>query len=142
MNNLFKILLILLLYPFLSPAQSPKDEILNILSRQTECWNRGDIECFMEGYWKSDELKFIGKNGVTMGWQSTLDNYKNNYPSKKAMGELSFDILEVTLLDAGYAYVVGKWHLERHSDELSGHFTLLWKKLANQWVIISDHSSG
>ena len=51
-------------------------EIRTLLQKQTEAWNRGDVEGFMEGYWKSDSLMFIGKSGITYGWQKTLDNYK------------------------------------------------------------------
>lgn len=120
-----------------------KDEaiIQNILSRQTVDWNRGDLEAFMQGYWKSDSLKFIGKSGLTYGWQQTLDNYRKNYPDTAAMGKLNFDVIEVKRLSVLYFFVVGKWTLIRTAGNLTGHYTLLFKKIKNAWVIVADHSS-
>ena len=128
---------------FICSQGFPQDrlQIMSVLETQTECWNKGDLECFMEGYWKSDSLKFIGKNGINYGWQSTLDNYKKRYPDKTAMGKLDFEILEVSFLSDNSASVVGKWHLTRTVGDLGGYFTLLWKKMKDKWVIVQDHSS-
>ena len=60
--------------------------ILNVLSTQQSAWNEGDIPKFMEGYWKDEDLTFIGVNGVTYGWQNTLDNYIKGYPDAATMG--------------------------------------------------------
>lgn len=127
---------------FLSRAQS-KDEqqIRRLLVTQTESWNRGDIEGFMQTYWKSDSLMFIGKSGVKWGWQQTLNNYKKSYPDTTAMGKLSFDILQIKKLSDEYYYVVGKWILQRTIGDLSGHYDLLLRKMKGKWVIVADHSS-
>ena len=84
---------------------------------------------------------FVGKSGITYGWQKTLDNYKKNYPDAAAMGKLKFDLLEVKRLSSGYFFVVGKWHLTRSIGDIGGIFTLLFRKVANRWLIIADHSS-
>ena len=115
--------------------------IRSLLQKQTEAWNRGDIEGFMGGYWKNDSLMFIGKSGITYGWQQTLNNYKKGYPDKTAMGELTFTLIEMKPLSKKYFSVVGKWHLKRTIGDLSGHYTLLLKKIKGKWVIVKDHSS-
>ena len=123
-------------------AQSKDESIIrSVLNIQMNAWNRGDLESFMEGYWRSDSLMFIGKSGVTYGWQNTLNNYKQGYPDTAAMGKLKFDILEVKRLSVLYFSVVGKWALTRSIGNVSGHFTLLFKKVKNKWVVVSDHSS-
>jgi ketosteroid isomerase-like protein len=125
-------------------AFSQKDaeaDIRRLLSVQTEAWNRGDVEGFMQTYWKSDSLMFIGKKGVVRGWQQTLDNYKKGYPDTAAMGQLSFDIVEVKHLSKEYAFVVGKWMLKRSIGDVSGHYTLLLRRMKGQWKIVADHSS-
>jgi hypothetical protein len=120
-----------------------KDEklILGVLDSQSSAWNRGDIAGFMTGYWESDSLMFIGKSGVTYGWQNTLDNYKKGYPDTASMGKLTFDVLEIKRLSAIYFSVVGKWSLNRSIGNVSGHFTLIWRKIKGKWVIVQDHSS-
>ena len=123
-------------------VQQPAEKtIRQLLDRQTRDWNRGNIDAFMIGYWQSDSLMFIGKSGVTYGWKNTLENYKKNYPDTSAMGKLSFNIITVKKLSGEYYHVVGKWHLKRTIGDLSGHYTLLFKKIKGEWVIVSDHSS-
>ena len=123
-------------------AQSKNELVIrNILTTQTAAWNRGDIDAFMVGYWHSDSLMFIGKGGVTYGWQNTLNNYKNNYPDTATMGKLNFTLITVKPLSKEFYHVVGKWHLTRSVGDASGHFTLLFKKINGEWVIIEDHSS-
>lgn len=118
-----------------------KTIILQILDQQTKAWNRGDLESFMNGYWKNDSLCFIGKSGVTYGWNNTLDNYKKGYPDTAAMGKLHFDILSVKRLSPEYYHIIGKWYLQRSIGDVSGHYTLVFRKIKGEWVIISDHSS-
>lgn len=122
-------------------AQEDAMAIQNLLATQTATWNKGDLDGFMQTYWRNDSLLFVGKSGATRGWQKTLDNYKRGYPDKDAMGQLAFDILEVRPLSPDHYFVVGKWMLKRKAGDLSGHYTLLMRKIAGSWKIIADHSS-
>jgi ketosteroid isomerase-like protein len=115
--------------------------IQSLMSEQQDAWNNGDLEGYMKAYWHHDSLKFIGKRGITYGWQATLDNYKKGYSSREAMGRLQFTNLETDLLSDSTAFVIGKWQLFRNADTLAGYYTLLWKKLNNGWHIVADHSS-
>lgn len=136
------LLAVLLCFSLLSFAQKDEEaKISQLLQTQTQAWNRGDIEGFMQTYWKSDSLMFIGKSGVTRGWQKTLENYKKGYPDTAAMGKLSFDIIQVEQLSPQSFFVVGKWMLKRTIGDISGHYTLLLRKIKGQWVIVADHSS-
>ena len=137
------ILLLTYLITSLSAQSQSKDELLirNTMLEQERAWNAGDLSKFMEPYWMNDSLMFIGKSGVTYGWQNTLNNYKKGYPDTAAMGKLHFDILHMKHLSVMYYSVVGKWHLTRSIGNIGGHFTLLFRKIKNRWVIISDHSS-
>ena len=123
------------------PATGDEKTIRAALEEQRMAWNTGDINRFMGTYSNSDSLMFIGKNGVTYGWKNTLDNYKKNYPDTAAMGKLDFNILEVKRLSDSYFFVVGKWHLTRSIGNVGGHFSLLFRKIKNKWVIVADHSS-
>ena len=115
--------------------------ILDLLDTQTAAWNKGDLQAFMKGYWENDSLRFIGKSGITYGWNNTLANYKRGYPDTAAMGKLNFTILVVKKLSPRYYEVVGKWYLKRSIGDASGHYTLLLRKIKRSWVIVSDHSS-
>ena len=135
------LLLLFCFFTFSASAQKvdEKQQILNLLEKQRSDWNKGDVEAYMKGYWKSDSLLFVGKSGPTYGWQKTMDNYKKGYPDKTAMGFLTFDIKQVEFLSNDQA--LGGWHLKRDKDEPKGYFTLLIKKIKGEWKVILDHSS-
>lgn len=143
MKKLFFLFALVVFIINISFAQD-KDEtaVRNLLAEQTKQWNKGDIPAFMNTYWKNDSLMFMGKNGVTYGWQKTLDNYRKNYPDAAAMGKLKFELLEVKRLSGIYYFVVGKWHLTRSIGNTGGIFTLLFQKRTGKWLIISDHSQS
>lgn len=144
MKSLLIISLLTLSFSF-SPGQSlkPREEqaIRLELQRQQDCWNKGDIDCFMTGYWNSPDLVFIGSNGVNKGWEATLQRYKKSYPDKATMGKLDFTILKIEKLGPKTAFMLGKFYLTREIGDASGHFTLIWKKINGKWLIIADHSS-
>lgn len=124
-----------------SAQQKDEISIRKLMDDQTKAWNAGDLEGFMKGYWKSDSLMFIGSSGVTYGWEATLNNYRKNYPDTATMGKLTFDILLIKSLSNIFCHVVGKWHLKRSIGDASGHYTLLFRKIKGEWVIVADHSS-
>lgn len=136
-----KLILSLCLFISLSTvAQKDVEKVLQSMKAQEERWNQGDIKSFMNYYWKSDSLKFIGKKGITYGWQQTLDNYLKSYPDKAAMGILKFGIKEATQLSPESIYIIGSWELQRDKP-VGGYFTLLWKKIDGKWLIVADHTS-
>lgn len=117
--------------------------ISDAMLEQEASWNKGDLNGFMKHYWNSDSLRFIGKSGVNMGWKATLENYQQSYPNGSAMGKLKFSNLSVEFIDRETVFVIGSWLLERGGEyeNLSGFYSLIWKKKNGKWVIVVDHSS-
>lgn len=114
--------------------------IIQVMKNQEVAWNQGDLPGFMEGYWRSDSLQFIGSRGVTHGWDTTLHNYQKSYPTSEKMGRLTFSELRVKPLGRRFALVTGHWALARKEDAPGGIFTLIFQKFKNGWKIISDHT--
>jgi beta-aspartyl-peptidase (threonine type) len=112
-----------------------------MLEMQAEAWNAGQIEPFMEHYWKSDDLTFSAGGQTTRGWQNTLDRYRQRYPTIEKMGRLTFDELEIRPLGETAALVLGRWLLAREADALDGNFSLVVRKLDGRWLIVHDHTS-
>lgn len=138
------VLIVLLSFVVINSVSAQTDaekEILDVLKKQEMFWNEGNIAKFMDGYWKSDSLLFVGSSGPSYGWQTTLDGYKKRYPGKDAMGTLHFDIREIKSLSSEYGFVVGKWSLTRNIGDIGGYFSLLFRKINGKWVIIADHTS-
>ena len=118
----------------------------SVLAAQNEAWNRGDLEGFMQGYWKNDEVRFAGGDSFRNGWLATLNSYRKVYPDAAAMGKLNFDLLEVREIGPEIVYAFGKWRLARANEapEKAPHglFTLILERKDGAWVITRDHSSA
>ncbi len=115
-------------------------QIRAVMNEQVAAWNAGDMDRYMNTYWRNDSLMFIGKE-IEVGWDYVLKNYKRAYPDTASMGKLDFEIINVKKLSTIYYSVVGKWHLKRSAGDQRGAFTLLFMKVKNKWIIIQDHSS-
>ena len=100
-----------------------------------------DLDAFMEHYWKSDELTFSSGGKTARGWQTTKENYQKRYPTRERMGQLSFDAIEVTSLGETAALVLGRWNLQRDPAPVGGNFSLVFRRVDGNWVIIHDHTS-
>ncbi len=128
--------------PAFSQTEKDRQAILSILDRQTAEWNAGNIDAFMKGYWESDSLAFVGANGPTYGYINTFNNYKKRYPDRATMGTLKFEILRLHFITPVAATVIGKWNLNRpEKGNVGGFYTLVFKNIKGQWLIVSDHTS-
>ena len=126
----------------LTDSTIEENEIKAIMKMQEDSWNRGDISSFMEGYWKSEKLKFVGSRGINYGWQTTLENYQKSYPNTKIMGKLHFDIDLIERLSNDTFYLIGRYTLKREKDEPNGYFNLIWRKIDGKWKIVTDMTCG
>ena len=116
-------------------------KILNVLETQRIAWNNFDIDEFMQGYLKSDKLVFSGSSGPIYGWDFVKDRYLNTYSSNELMGYLDFEINDLFLITKKVAILLGKFNIKRDNENLSGYFTLVFKKIKGNWYIVSDHTS-
>ena len=142
MKNIVLLLTAVLISSFngIEVKKDDKDAIRKVMADQQEAWNNYDLEGFMQGYWKSEELKFYGSNGVTYGWNNTLARYKKAYPSKDYSGTLKFVINDISKISKDAYYVMGEYHLERSVGNADGIFMIIFKKIKGKWKIISDTS--
>jgi beta-aspartyl-peptidase (threonine type) len=124
-------------------AEAAKKAIQKVLDDQDAAWNKGDLEGFMKGYWKSDKLTFFSAGTRTQGWQATLERYQKKYQGEgKEMGKLTFSELEVEILGPDAAVVRGRFQLVTSKEKPTGLFTLLLRKFPEGWRIVHDHTSG
>jgi len=123
-------------------TEADRKEITDTFMATKDAWNAGDIEKFMEGYWNSEEIAFVGSAGPVYGYEATLKRYQTSYPDTTVMGKLDFEILKLYKTDRRSAILIGKFYLTRTIGDAWGHYTLVWKKINGKWVIITDHSSA
>src|SRR5262245_56442835 len=120
-----------------------EQDVRAVLDRQVEAWNKGDLETFMTGYWKSPDLTFFSEDKVTSGWQQTIDRYRKRYQSEgREMGKLSFSDLRIKEAGDQMAWVRGRWKLVTSKETLGGLFTLIVERMPEGWRIVHDHTSA
>ena len=122
--------------------KADKAAILKVMKNQEVAWSTNDLDGFMEGYYKSDSLKFYGKNGLTKGWKQTLDNYKKGYPTKDHSGTLTFQITDISPIESQSYWVMGSYFLSRNVGDANGVFMVIFKKIEDKWKIVADMSCG
>lgn len=140
MKKLLLIFCLFTTYNLCNAQSEDETAVRNAMNKQVTDWNNGNIDAFMETYWKSDSVLFVSKP-PTYGWQSTLDRYKKAFPDTAAMGKLSFNLLQLKQLSPEYYFVLGEFHLKRTAGDLGGIFTLLFRKIDGKWLIVVDHTS-
>ena len=126
------------------PARDPGAEVRALLDAQVSAWNRGDLEAFMAGYWRSPELVFCSGATVTKGWDATLERYRKRYQAEgREMGRLAFDSIEVMALGEDAAFARGAYRLRlRDGSEPNGLFTLVLRRFPDGFRIVHDHTSA
>jgi hypothetical protein len=118
-------------------------QLAQILFKQQQAWNSGNLEEFMAYYSRDTGMQFITKRGVRKGWKATLDGYKKTYKgSKDSMGRLDFKINKMEFLDENenVGHINGRWYLYRHTDTPQGHFSLITRREQGQHRIFIDHT--
>lgn len=117
-------------------------DVRAVLDAQEQAWNAGDVQGFLEGYWRSDALRFVSGATLSEGYDATLERYRDRYPDRAAMGRLSFNVVDIEPLGQSAALVFGEWRLERRNDAPYGLFTLVFRRVGGDWVIIHDHTGA
>ncbi|HWL93240.1 MAG TPA: DUF4440 domain-containing protein, partial [Phycisphaerae bacterium] len=117
--------------------------IRTVLGDQVAAWNRGDIDGFMEGYWRSDALQFRTPERVFTGWHATRDRYKAKYSTREKMGTLDFLDLAITRAEKNHAIVTGRYRLRRAAGAPdTGRFKLDFRFIRGCWRIVRDETEA
>lgn len=123
-----------------STEEQDKEAILAIMDAQQIAWSKHDLEGFMQGYWKSDSLKFYGSSGLTYGWDKTLVNYKKSYPTPEDSGVLNFKINDISKIEEDAYFIMGAYLLTRKKGNANGIFMIIFRKINGEWKIVADTS--
>jgi ketosteroid isomerase-like protein len=136
-------------YPAFAQANSDEAAIRAAIAAQVEAWNHADIPAFMQSYENSPETTFIGAH-LRKGYGPILERYKSAYTTREQMGTLTFNDLDIRLLQGScgkpeFALVTGTFHLDRtakgEAKKDDGIFSLVWRKGPAGWKIVLDHTS-
>lgn len=117
--------------------------IVALLEMQREAWNRGDLDAFLDGYWRSERTVFAGGDRIHRGFDAMAARYRSAYDSREKMGTLAFSNLTVESIEGDRAVVTGAWDLElADGSRPGGVFTLFLRRFPEGWRIVHDHTSS
>ena len=125
-----------------SPLRDPQEIIVATLHAQAAAWNEGNLQAFMETYWKDDDLKFVSGTAVTKGWAATMKRYRERYSDGSGLGQLSFERTDVEMISDDVAIVTGRFNHVKNEEASSGAFTLVMKRMGGVWRIVHDHTAS
>ncbi len=143
MKTILPILLLLFVFSCKTTQPTATDDVAvirSILDQQQKAWSENDLEGFMSGYWESEELTYFSRGKISKGWQTTLANYKRNYPTTKETGKLNFEIANITQINKDAYWVMGSYFLTREAGDANGTFMIVFKRINGEWKIIGDSS--
>ncbi|TMM57505.1 nuclear transport factor 2 family protein [Maribacter algarum] len=143
MKTILPLIALLLVCSCKTTKPTAKDDVAvirSILDKQQKAWSENDLEGFMSGYWQSEELTYFSRGKISKGWQTTLANYKRNYPTTKETGTLNFEIANITQINEDAYWVMGSYFLTREAGNANGTFMIVFKRINGEWKIIGDSS--
>ena len=127
--------------PVQQAAEADKNQILNVISRMQEAWNRGDFRGYMQGF-KNPDVIFVSGGRFQDGWQGTLEHYIRDYGASPEMrGTLRFYDIRVEILSPDAAQLISRFELKRLQHPQYGINTRLMRKVDGRWVIALNHVS-
>lgn len=127
----------------LTTASRDQLDVVKVLLAQQQAWNRGDIDAFAQSFKDAPDTLVVTRQ-ISRGFAGLVEEYRHDYPTRGAMGTLTYSELEARTLDAQFAIVLGKYHLDRSKKEggnADGVFTMVLEKTAKGWKIILDHTT-
>jgi uncharacterized protein (TIGR02246 family) len=130
--------------PAPAAARGQTADVLAVVQKSADDWNRGDLAAFVQCYEQSPDTTFVGTE-VSRGTAAILGRYRRNYPDRDHMGTLTFSERHARPLGPDLAIVTGRFHLERKAGSggnKNGIFTLVLRKAEAGWRIIHDHTSA
>jgi|GEM_PF-1409424 len=125
-----------------SPLRDPEEIIVATLRAQAAAWNEGNLQAFMDTYWRDDDLKFVSGTAITKGWSPTMKRFRERYADESGLGQLSLERTDVEMVTDDVAIVTGRFNLVKNTEASSGVFTMVMKRIGGVWRIVHDHSVG
>ena len=116
--------------------------IRSVLATQGKAWNRGDLQGYLASLSRDQKTRHVFNDEITVGYVAIKERFQSRYPDPSNMGTISFSDLEVTVLAPDAAAAFAHWTFEQTDRAFSGVFTLILRRVDEQWVIVHDHSTA
>jgi len=110
-----------------------------ILNAQASAWSRGDLDGYLDHFWRDPRLYYGSVNTVVRGWDALRASYASRYGEGAQLGHLQFSNVEIELMSEDIAKVTGRFDVTDAAFPASGTYLIVLRKFAGKgWKVVSD----
>ncbi|MEJ2320337.1 MAG: DUF4440 domain-containing protein [Gemmatimonadales bacterium] len=118
-------------------------QVVRMLERSAEAWNRGNLDGFMDDYLRSPTTTYLGSSGRVAGWEAIRARYAPLFQAGALRDSLRFEKVVARPLGGDYAVATARYVLFREGAVTgSGPFTLVLWRTDQGWKIVHDQSAS
>ncbi len=123
--------------------QTIVEQVYQLILKMVDRWNNHDLEGYMNGFWKSDDLLAVVESEVHWGWTDLYNSYVRGYPDRNKMGKLDLQRLQVRSSTPDTAVALCWWKIlpTESSAPVYATDTMQLQKFADGWRITVAHTS-
>lgn len=124
-------------------GQTVVQEVYQLILKMVDCWNKKDLDGYMNGFWKSDDFLAVIESEVHWGWADLYASFQRGYPDRDKMGKMDLQRLQIRSSTPDTAVALCWWRIlpPRGGSPVYATDTMLLQKFAEGWRITVIHSS-
>jgi hypothetical protein len=124
-------------------GQTLVQQVYQLILKMVDRWNNHDLDGYMQGFWKSDDLLAVLESEVHWGWSDLYNSYARGYPDRNLMGKLDLERLQVRSSAADTAIALCWWRIlpPRGGSPVFATDTMQLQKFTQGWRITVKHTS-
>jgi len=110
-----------------------------VINAQAEAWSRGDLDGYLDYFWRDPRLYYGSVNTVVRGWEALRESYASRYGEGAQLGQLRFSEVNIEILSADTAMVTGRFHVTEAKLPASGSWLIVLRKFPGPgWRVVAD----
>lgn len=122
-------------------APDPEKEIYEQMTKMLDAWNRHDLDAYLDGFLRSDDIVLVVEGESIRGWDLLSKAFHSGYPNPSEMGTVTFDRMQVQMLGPDLGFVLVWYTIAFPKKKQFGTDTIIMKKVAAGWREMSSHTS-
>src|SRR5579875_927331 len=110
-------------------------DVVKVIIKQQDAWNKGDLDGYLSHYKDAPDTQAVLAS-LVRGLNNIRAAYRQNFPSRDAMGNIEDTDVEVRMLGDNFALATGRYHLTRSKKAggpAEGTFSELFEKTSAGW---------
>jgi uncharacterized protein (TIGR02246 family) len=122
-------------------AADPEKEIYDQMMKMVDAWNRHDLDGYLDGFLRSDDILLVVEGETVRGWDLLSKALHAGYPNPQEMGTLTVDRVQVQMLAPDLGFVLASYTIVFPKKKEFGTDTIVMKKVAEGWREMISHTS-